>query len=364
MANPAKGDTVIHELTRLDWSAFSLSTGFRAAAFLVTPVLVGLITGHIEFLFAAVGAFFLTQTEGQRSTLPWYVLLVACATESAAIGLGTLAATTNLLLPVLLGIAIFVALSLRMSARWAVVGNFTAITFAIGIALPGDSIPAAIERTYLTLIGGLFAVCGVELHRFLAARSSRASTKPVLPAPKPFSRFEVVKGAAAIAVTGALGFALGLDLKLPRDFWVVATIILAMHPNIRGTLSDTSLRIGGTVVGALIAAAITFETHSPWVLVPWLFVFAVLMFSTRGVNVGLVQVPLVPYLVILLNLIYPSQWEFAFYRILEVAIGGGLAIAAVYVLNALDVLPGKLKRKGASRESPFATSPAASSKGA
>jgi hypothetical protein len=363
MAIAAKGDTFFHELTRLDRSSFSLSIGLRAATFLVAPIIVGIATGQIEFLFAGLGAFFLAQTEGQRSTLPWHVLLVACATESAALGLGTLAATTNFLLPVILGIALFVGLLARGSARWANVGTFTAVTFTIGIALPGDSIPAAIERTYLALIGGMFAVSGVELHRLVAAHSTRAPPKPVVPGPQPLSWLEVVKGAAAIAVAGALGFTLGLEFKLPRDFWVVVTVIFVVHPSIRMTLTDTTLRVGGTIVGALIAAAITFETHSTWVLVPLLYAFAVLMFSTRGVNVGIVQVPLVPYIIILLNLIYPSQWEFAFYRILEVVIGAALAIATVYVLEALDALPGKLRRKGAPLEPPPASSKAARSEG-
>jgi hypothetical protein len=346
--NPTPGDTFIHGLTRLDRSSFSPWTGLRAATFLVTPILVGVITGHIEFVFAGIGAFFLTQTEGQRSTLPWYVLLVACATESAAMGLGTLAATTNFLPPVLLGIALFVALLSRGRAQWASVGTFTAVTFAIGIALPGDSIPAAIERTYLAFIGGVFAVSGVELQRFLATRGTRPAPEPVVPGPQPLSRFEAVEGAAAIAVAGALAFALGLELKLPRDFWAVITLIFAVHANVRMTLNDTTLRVGGTIVGSLIAAAITFETHSPWLLVPLLYAFAVLMFASRGVNLGLFQVPLVPYLVILLNLIYPSQWEFAFDRILEVAIGAALAIATVYLLEALNGLRSKRKPKGTS----------------
>jgi uncharacterized membrane protein YccC len=144
--------------------------------------------------------------------------------------------------------------------------------------------------------------------------------------------------AFAIAVAGTLGFVIGLALNLPRDFWVVVTIITAVRPNLGLTVTFTLTTVIGTVVGALIAAAITLGTSSPYLLSVLLFAFSVLMFAGRGVNTVLFQMSLVPFMIILLNIIYPGQWYFAFDRILDVAIGGAIAIGVVYVFDAVKNL--------------------------
>jgi Fusaric acid resistance protein-like len=331
------------QASRLDKSSFSLSTGFRSALFVATPMVVGVATGHLEYLFAGLGAFFLAQTEGPHSALSGWILLVACGTESAAFGLGTLAATTNFLLPMWLGIAVFLILLGRENPQWANVATFTAITFAVGIGLPGDSIPVAVERTYLGLLGSLFALLGAEIHRWIASRATTARPRSGQATAAALSRGQTVEAALAIALASALGFALGLEIRLPRDFWVIITIIFAVRPTLEMTLGDTYLRVGGTVVGAAIAAALTLEMTSLYVLVPLLFVFLLLAFSSRGVNVGLVQIFIVPYIVILLNILYPNQWEFALYRAVDAAIGGALAIGTVYVLVGLRKLRKRLQ---------------------
>jgi uncharacterized membrane protein YccC len=127
---------------------------------------------------------------------------------------------------------------------------------------------------------------------------------------------------------------------------VVLTIIFAVRPTFGLTLNDTVDRVGGTAIGAAIAAAIVLEASSLYVLVPLLVGFLVLAISSRGVNVGLVMIFVVPYVVILLNIVYPSQWEYALYRIVDVAIGGALALVTVAVLEALHRISRRLKREG------------------
>ncbi|MFZ0513044.1 MAG: hypothetical protein WAM14_15655, partial [Candidatus Nitrosopolaris sp.] len=134
----------VKDIRRLDKSAFSLTTGFRAAAFAIAPIIVGFAIQQPALLLATLGAIFLTNTEKAFYTIPSRILLVACFTEAASFGLGTLVATTShLLSPILLGIAVFVALIARVSTKWAPVGTFTAILFAVGAGLPGYSIQSA-----------------------------------------------------------------------------------------------------------------------------------------------------------------------------------------------------------------------------
>jgi hypothetical protein len=334
----------VHDFTaglfRVDKSSFDIVTGLRAAAFAIVPAVIGLAIRQPELLLMSLGAIFLTNTEGRPpSVLPVEVLLVACFAEAAAFGLGTLASTApGLLLPLLLGVGVFALLTIRRNPRWGQVGTFSAVVFAIGIGLPHGSVQAAGEESVLMLAGGLLATFGAWLQRLPTHHTPSQERSAVTQVQQP----RPILAAFVIAVAAALGFTIGLALELPRDFWVVVTIITAVRQNLGMTISFTLTTAIGTVAGALIAAAITLETSSPYLLLPLLFTFASLMFASRGVNIVLLQMFLVPFVIILLNIIYPGQWYLALYRILDVVIGGAIAIGAVYLFVATD----RLKRRG------------------
>ena len=57
-----------------------------------------------------------------------------------------------------------------------------------------------------------------------------------------------------------------------------------------------------------------------------LFSFAVMVESTLYSHIFLV-----PFIIILLNIYYPGEWYLSFIRILDVAIGGAVAVAMVYL---------------------------------
>jgi len=160
----------LSEITRLDRSNFSASHGFRAAVIVVAPLVLGFATGRPEFVFAALGAMFVTNTEGPNAApLPLPTLLLACFTEASAFGLGTLASLTGFLAIPLVGLGVFVPLATFDSRTSAQVGKLTAIFFAVGVGLPGGSTGAAFERLWLSLLGGLLAFLGAWLHRSLTS---------------------------------------------------------------------------------------------------------------------------------------------------------------------------------------------------
>jgi uncharacterized membrane protein YccC len=203
----------------------------------------------------------------------------------------------------MLGVGVLLVLIFRVSPRWAQVATFTAGTFAVGVGLPGASIQESIQRSSLSLLGGLWAILAIEINRFLAmhkhARPERASSQLAS-----IPRSETLENALLIAVAPALGFTIGLVLGLPKDFWIVVTIITTVRPTFGLTVTFTSKRILGTIAGVLIAAAITIEVDNLYLLSASMIIFFVLMFSTRGVNDVLVQLFLTPFIIILLNIIY------------------------------------------------------------
>jgi uncharacterized membrane protein YccC len=290
-------------------------------------------------VLATLGAMILTNTEMQLPAIPSRILLVACFTEAVSFGLGTLVAMTGHSLTILLlGIGVFVALIARVSPKWAPVGTFTAIIFAIGVGLPGYSIQSAGLRALFSFIGMLWALIGVEIHRFVLSKRIQLSESQSGANEQPMPRLEVLRSALMIGIASALGYTIGLVLGLPRDFWAVVTIIIAIRPNISATTTFTSMMVIGTIVGALIAliALITLDNSNLSLRLALLFSFAVMVFATMKVNVILTQIFLVPVIIILLNIYYPGEWYLSFIRILDVAIGGAIAVAMVYLLSALS----------------------------
>ena len=271
------GSRFSEEIRRLDKSAFNFTVGLRAAAFVIAPIIVGFEIQQPVLLFASLGATFLTFTERFIPTIPLRMLLLVCCTEAAAFGVGTLTATTgHLLSPILLGIGVFVALFAWSYTKWAAVGMLTAIVFVVGVGLPGYSLQSAGLRTFFSLIGALWALLGIEIHRFVTSHriqlSGRGSTTAGEKQSMP--RSVSLRSTLLIGIASALGYSIGLVLGLPRDFWIVITIILAVRPNTNLTITFASMMIMGTIAGSLIAAVITLETNNLYLLLVMLFSFA------------------------------------------------------------------------------------------
>jgi len=334
---------MLHDLTRTDSSRLDNLTGLRAAAFVIAPAVAGVATGYLfQGLFATVGANFLTSTEGSGPTATRLkILAAACLIEPSAFALGTLTGSTGFLAIPLVGLGVFIFLMMKTYASWAQVALITALVFVVGAGLPGASVPGAIERFWASMGGDLWAFFGVVLqrHRVTSAGGAGGSLQPAQDARHlhPFLidmsvHSEVFRQAFVTAVAAAIGLAIGLALNLPRDIWIMITVIIAIRPGLGPTVNSTLAIVVGTVAGAMVAALVTLEITSVDVLVVLLFLFAFSMNASRFVNQALFQALVTPFLIILLDMIYPGDWRFALVRIADVAIGGGLAVIAVYLL--------------------------------
>jgi hypothetical protein len=331
----------VDNITKLDKSSFSLVTGIRAGAFVVFPFLLGPEIGYIGAAFAALAGMWLTNTEGPKSTVPIWVLLVACFTESAAVGLGTISGTAGAIVPVLVGMGVFVPMLVHGNPRWSRVGTFTAITFAVGVGLPGN-FHAAMLRTFYSVIGTLWVFLGIELQRYFSTRMSNKKIEShALSGQQNLTETELhpdaLRNALTIGTASAVGIGIGLILGLPRDFWIVVTIILTVQPSFNATLTFTSSMVLGTIIGAVLGAAVIIGVKNMYFQLLFLTAFAVLMFATRGVNLAMVQVFLAPFIILLLDLIYQGQADFAETRVIDVAIGGLISVATVYVLGLAGI---------------------------
>jgi fusaric acid resistance family protein len=82
-------------------------------------------------------------------------------------------------------------------------------------------------------------------------------------------------------------------MGLPRDFWIVITIILAIRPNPNLTITFASMMIMGTMARSLIAAVVILGTSNHYLLLALMFSFVVVLFAVIGVNIMLIQIFLV-----------------------------------------------------------------------
>lgn len=336
---------MLREAARLDRTNLSLLGGLRGGAFTVAPMALVLATGDLSLVYTTLGAMLLTNTEGPNATpMPLRFLLLATLTEASAFAMGTAVALTGLAAVPIVGLGVLAGMLAGDGMAVAQVGRVTAVLFAVGVGLPGASAGVIPLRFGFALLGGLLALAGCWLQRSLAARdtaagsaywsagTTRGGLRQLWPTDLSF-RFHIFRWAIAAGAGSAFGLAVGLLLGLPRDFWIVVTIVVALRPRVGPTVAMTLTIVAGTILGAMLAASITLETKDLAVLGSLLFVFGVLMFGTRGANLGLVQVFFTPFIIVLLDILYPGDWHLAEVRVLDVAIGGAIAILSVYLLD-------------------------------
>ena len=132
------------------------------------------------------------------------------------------------------------------------------------------------------------------------------------------------------------GPALALTLSLPGHYqhWLTITLILTMQPFYALTWQRALERIGGTVLGGVLAAGIALLCTSPLQIAAALFPLAVAAFTVRAVNFGAFMALLTPLVVLLTEFSRPGsgEWLIAFYRAGYTAAGGLLAVAGCLIL--------------------------------
>ena len=332
------------DFSRVDWSRFDAATGLRAAFFALTPMVLGIATNQLnagvissigalnEGVISALGALNLNFQEGPAPSRTRLVasLTVGCLANAVAFSLGTVIGTTSTVVAApLVALGVFLAMLIRLGPGLESVGPTVAAVFTVGVGLPGGSVEAAGARFWLMLAGGAWALLGGVLQWWLGRASPPAGPVGAAQAPP---RSSILLHSLAVGVTAALGLGVAQMAGLSRDYWVMFTVVLSLRATPAQTASFTFMRIAGTVAGAIVALVVTLGTGNVLALFAFLCVFSFLMFATRSVNLVVFVFFLTAFIIILLNIAYPGSWDLALVRIVDVAIGGGLSLAASAVM--------------------------------
>ena len=119
------------------------------------------------------------------------------------------------------------------------------------------------------------------------------------------------------------------SLAVPYAFWVVLGTLSALRSNVSATGRSALLALGGTALGVLIAVPFVGATGTePWLL--WI-VLPILVFlaayTAAAVNFVLGQVAFSVLVVVLFNILAPTDWQIGLVRVENAALG--LAVSVV-----------------------------------
>jgi uncharacterized membrane protein YccC len=141
----------------------------------------------------------------------------------------------------------------------------------------------------------------------------------------------IVRFALRVAVVTTIAVALANLLELKRGYWVTITVIVIVQPYTGVTLTRAVQRVLGTVLGALLAAALGAYFHDPRAILVIATVFVACCVALLPVNYAAFSVFLTPTFVLLAEA-SAGDWNLAETRVLNTLLGGALALAGARLL--------------------------------
>jgi len=138
--------------------------------------------------------------------------------------------------------------------------------------------------------------------------------------------------ALRLAVAAAAGVLVYTLLGLPHGLWVTLTTVVILKPSFGTTLDMTLQRVGGTTLGAMIAALLLAGAPSFLWLELIVIPITVVCFALKPISYVLFVTLLTPLVVMLVDLTGPADWAVAALRVGNTVLGGVLAVLASYLL--------------------------------
>lgn len=346
--------TIVEPIVQFDRACIDPVLGVTVAVAVAVPVALALFTpwtaSAVMVALAAfnlfIGAGGLPSRSRARSTG------LALGLNAAALAGGTAAGTLGgfaLLVVVAVGIAALSSARLLPFGRWA--GVSSAALFAIGVGLPGETVTLATDRVGLALIGGLWAIAIGATVAWLRRPSSRPRATPSPPAVAASPARSVALAASVTGVAAAFAFGVGGLLGLPRDYWTILTVVVVFQTGILAAISNSMVRIVGTLVGAILGGALAAVVTGPVALAVLIGGLAGGTMALRPASPSIYVALLTPFVIVLLSISYPSSWALAGGRVADTLVGSACALAATAVLwlaTRLDRFAGRPSRAGGS----------------
>jgi uncharacterized membrane protein YccC len=186
---------------------------------------------------------------------------------------------------------------------------------------------------------------------------SKTAEHPVVSAPKrdPFAWLRPLRDALTprslpmrhglrMGVAAAAAVWLSFALDITRGYWATITTLIVLQPYAGATLHKTLQRVGGSVLGGIIAAALAVVARTKLAIVGVMVPFTVAAVAVLPLNYGVFVLLLTPVFVLLAEP-HPGDWGIAGLRVVNTILGGIIALAASQLLwpaHELTTYPAQL----------------------
>jgi uncharacterized membrane protein YccC len=142
----------------------------------------------------------------------------------------------------------------------------------------------------------------------------------------------IFRHALRLGVSLSLGVILYSITNLPMGYWITLTIMLVLKPNLGATFQRFFQRVGGTILGAVVAAAILIAIVSKPVLDIIIVITVFFGDALIGFNYGYSVMFLSIFILLITDTSNSTGWQFAEIRVLNTFIGAGLAFGSHYFI--------------------------------
>ena len=141
----------------------------------------------------------------------------------------------------------------------------------------------------------------------------------------------VLRHALRVGIVAALSIVATRALDLPRGYWATLTAVLLLQPYLPATLTRGVQRVGGTILGGILASALAALVHDPLVIALLVIALAGVSAAVLSLNYGLYALFLTPTFVLMAEVNAPDV-HLVELRIANTLLGAGLAVAGALLL--------------------------------
>ena len=145
------------------------------------------------------------------------------------------------------------------------------------------------------------------------------------------SRSLPARHALRMGVAAATAVWISFALDITRGYWATITTLIVLQPYAGATIRKTLQRVGGSVLGGIIAAALAVVARTKLEIAAVMVPFTVGAVAVLPLNYGVFVLLLTPVFVLLAEP-HPGDWGVAGLRVVNTLLGGGIALAASQVL--------------------------------
>jgi uncharacterized membrane protein YccC len=134
-----------------------------------------------------------------------------------------------------------------------------------------------------------------------------------------------------MGIASALAVWLSFALDITRGYWATITTLIVLQPYTGATTRKTLQRVGGSVLGGIIAAGLAVVARTKLAIAGVMVPFTVAAVAVLPLNYGVFVLLLTPVFVLLAEP-HPGDWGIAGLRVVNTILGGMIALASAKLL--------------------------------